>query len=225
MNLIFLSVVALRIAQPSWTSSHVALSIEPEGDIKDTEAQLLLRRVDAARAAVLETTGAKDSLLVEVTVCATTQSFTRLSGRPWHSAAAFVRGRIILQPPPVLRRYEDLDATLRHEIAHQYLETRLGKKVPLWFQEGLAMWIADDRPAGPVRPTRPKDMLAVERTLRRLGDRRRAESAYSAAYAAVGHMVGAVGLPRLLEFLPTFKAKGFDACRDWHELRSWCEGW
>ncbi|HEX5635300.1 MAG TPA: hypothetical protein VFX50_18780, partial [Gemmatimonadales bacterium] len=57
----------------------------------------------------------------------------------WGAALAFPRSRTIL-----LRADADPQRTLQHELAHLVLNEAHKSRVPLWFDEGYAVWAAGE---------------------------------------------------------------------------------
>jgi tetratricopeptide (TPR) repeat protein len=100
-----------------------------------------------------------------------------------------------------------LDRTLRHEYAHVVVNHLTHGNVPVWLNEGVAIWAEGDR--GDQRLTWARDTIAGRR-LFRLGDLRRpfielpAEQvnvAYAQSYLAVHAIVGEYGERRLRDLL------------------------
>lgn len=180
----------------TWTSSHFVL----EGDCSPNEATALLDQLERARGEVLgvmgESVASTDrARSIDVWLAPDTQAFVQRSGRPWHNGAAYVRRRLMLQPLSLLQRYHDLDATLRHEIAHVWLERY---RAPAWIIEGLAMHIAGDKPRGPL-PEMPA-RAELERGMA-AKSRRESELAYGRAYRAVAAILDTHGLHETLQML------------------------
>ena len=105
-------------------------------------------RLDAARAQLEVDAATPLTADVEVVLAATTEEFVSRSGRGRREAAAWANGRLYLQPLSVLARLRDLDAVLRHELAHALVEQRWRRCAPgatrkRWLQEGLAMLLAE----------------------------------------------------------------------------------
>ena len=73
----------------------------------------------------------------------TVQAYTRATGLPWWTAGASRGESIDLLPPAALRRRGLLERTIRHEIAHAVIGSRLAGR-PLWIQEGAAMFLAGE---------------------------------------------------------------------------------
>jgi len=58
----------------------------------------------------------------------------------WGAGVAFPEeGRVLLRPFPGLA--DELPRTARHEIAHIVLHRRIRSPAPVWFHEGVAMWL------------------------------------------------------------------------------------
>lgn len=99
---------------------------------------------------------------VEVYVLASKRSFVRLSP---HARALTSRGRVYLSPG----LFEDpaqVAGILAHELSHahfmQYLGTDRGPpKIPAWFREGFAVWLAGG--AGAERVTPAQAVEAIRR--------------------------------------------------------------
>ncbi len=109
-------------------------------------------RLERARAQLEAEHGPIGSADIEVQLAATTSDFAARSGRSRREAAAAAAGRLHLQPLAVLARLEDLDAVLRHELAHLLVESRhrrCPRATPRWLHEGLAGAVAGE-PAPPL---------------------------------------------------------------------------
>ena len=72
----------------------------------------------------------------------TVAAFRDATGEPgW--VAASTRGRTIrLQPTEVLRDTGTLESTLRHELLHMLVESHAKPGTPLWFREGLVLYLS-----------------------------------------------------------------------------------
>ena len=145
-------------------------------------------------------------------------SLTRGRLPRWSEGAAFPEARtvVLLSVGPA----DHLEAALRHELAHLALRWRVGRRLPLWFEEGYAAVAAGEW--GRLDALRLNWQLArgvhmdldeLDRALR--GDRTDAETAYGLATTAVllldrwGDGRGGRGLGSLIDNLarePTFDA-------------------
>ncbi|HEY6948843.1 MAG TPA: hypothetical protein VI297_08510, partial [Gemmatimonadales bacterium] len=84
---------------------------------------------------------APDSLtLIIVPDRAHLDSLVRGRAPAWGAALALPGSRTILLRADA----GDLERTLRHELAHLALHTRVAVRVPLWFDEGYAAWAAGE---------------------------------------------------------------------------------
>ncbi len=131
--------------------------------------------------------------------------FRNATGQPgW--VAAVTRGRIIhLQPAAVLRAKGQLTSTLRHEIFHFLIEKRSGPGVPLWFREGVVLYLAGGRkPGGQQRTTGGLfggPVKDLEKTIRQSRNREEMQRAYRAARLQVERWVAAYGEQTVLGWL------------------------
>ena len=85
---------------------------------------------------------------VRVRICGDMQCWRSRSGRPWYISAALVGGQEILtQPARSLRKLEDLEGTLAHELVHLLIRKVAGRNCPRWLDEGLAQWLSGQKGA------------------------------------------------------------------------------
>jgi len=86
-----------------------------------------------------------------VYVCNTQESFNRLIGDPqgFEARGATFRGNVYLSPKAFFFEGQDTHReTIAHELAHMHMYQAIGpwrtiRRVPVWFQEGLAHIMAD----------------------------------------------------------------------------------
>jgi stage II sporulation protein D len=121
------------------------------------------------------------------------------TGQPgW--VAATTRGQTVrLQPLADLRKRSILDSTLRHEFFHLLIEPRARPGTPLWFREGLVLYLSE-----PNKRNFPSATLAdkqIEEILRNPGTRERQEKAYAAARARVASLIQQNGESVVLDWL------------------------
>ncbi len=71
----------------------------------------------------------------------TVAAFRNSTGEPgW--VAASTRGRTIqMQPSDVLREAGTLESTIRHELLHMLIDSYAAPGTPLWFREGLVLYL------------------------------------------------------------------------------------
>lgn len=128
----------------------------------------------------------------------TLDAYRDSTGQPgW--IAAFTRGAVInLQPLATLRSKSLLESTLRHEFSHRLVESRAYPGTPLWFREGLVLYLADSRKNVPPAAMTEK---AMEAGLQHPADRQSLEKSYAAARAKVAQMIQQNGRGAVLEWL------------------------
>jgi stage II sporulation protein D len=128
----------------------------------------------------------------QVRVYPSTAAFRDDTGEPgW--VAASTRGRVIrMQPVRVLgsRTRE----TLRHELLHIWVESKAKPGIPLWFREGLALYLAEPgRAAGADR--------VVDADFANARSREELDRVYAAARTRVKRLVERTGEAKVLEWL------------------------
>lgn len=107
---------------------------------------------------------------VRIYVCATTTSFDRY-GRGVQGAGGFVLNeRLFLSPKPT-NTAERLPRLLVHELSHLHLEQQLGmiraaRRLPGWFKEGLAVFVAKGGGAETVNESAARDAIVSGRVFR-----------------------------------------------------------
>lgn len=135
---------------------------------------------------------------IQLRVFPNLDAYRNATGQPgW--IAAYTRGHIIsLQPLTTLQEKTILDSTLRHELIHLFVESRARTGTPLWFREGLVLYLAEPQQnAAPVAmPERE-----IERALERPASQEELRRAYAAARTRVQQMVQQNGRETVLEWL------------------------
>jgi len=180
----------------SWQQSHSnhfqLLTTQPEQDaVILTQAETLLDSLQADLGWTL-------AFSPQLRVYPTLDAYRNSTGQPgW--IAAFTRGRTIsLQPLSVLRSKSALRSTLRHELVHLLLESRARPDTPLWFREGLTLYLSD-----PDRRLEPVIMSAeqIEAGLEHPAGRESLEGCYAAARTRVSQLVEKNGRATVLGWL------------------------
>ena len=136
---------------------------------------------------------AEPSLRVYPTVAA----FRDATGEPgW--VAASTRGRTVrLQPAAVLKQTGALESTLRHELLHMAVEEQARAGLPLWFREGVVLYLSGG--AAPSKaPRNRQPSAALENTFEHPRDAASLKAAYATAAARVAAMVKAHGQQAVL---------------------------
>ncbi len=121
------------------------------------------------------------------------------TGQPgW--VAATTRGQTVrLQPLADLRKRSILESTLRHEFFHLLIESRARPNTPLWFREGLVLYLSEpDKRNSPSATLTDKEM---EEILRNPASREKRDKAYAAARARVSSLIQKNGRSTVLDWL------------------------
>ena len=131
---------------------------------------------------------------------ATVEAFRDATGEPgW--VAASTRGRTIrMQPTDVLRDAGTLESTLRHELLHMLVESHAKPGTPMWFREGLVLYLA--QPASAPRPIDTSiDYDTLNKMLRSPASEQEMRQAYAEAQARVGKLVAQNGRDAVIVWL------------------------
>ena len=133
-------------------------------------------------------------------VYATVSAFRDATGEPgW--VAASTRGQTIrMQPSDVLSDAGTFESTLRHELLHMLVEEHAKAGTPLWFREGLVLYLAQPREGSPVKGTF-ESAAALEKALRNPASEREMRQAYAEAQARVTSLAQQHGKEMLLDWL------------------------
>ena len=141
-------------------------------------------------------TGLSFSQLPVVEVYPTVAMFRDATGEPGWIAASTRQERIRIQPIGLLRaRFENV---LRHEFLHMLVEANARANTPLWFREGLVVYLGGDpTPANQMNMTTTQiEQVITSRTSQ--ADLRRA---YAQAAALVRNIDRQHGRGKLMEWL------------------------
>ena len=133
-------------------------------------------------------------------IYATVAAFRNSTGEPgW--VAASTRGRTIqLQPTDVLRQAGTLEGTIHHELLHMLIESYARPGTPLWFREGLVLYLAGPKPQT-ISGNRFDDVSALEKALRMPGSEEQLRAAYAEAQQRVAQLAQRHGKEALLDWV------------------------
>jgi len=125
------------------------------------------------------------------------------TGQPgW--VAASTRGRVIrLQPLATLKTKGVLESTLRHELLHLLVEERARTGTPVWFREGLVLYLSNSSGQASAHDA-TNDSMTIEQMktiLEKSQKRYEVEKAYAAAHARVASLVREHGKETVLGWL------------------------
>ena len=174
------------------TDSFELLSTQPDLDFGVlSEAATILDALQSE-------SGWKVDFKIRLRVFPTLDTYRNATGQPgW--IAAYTRGHSIsLQPLVALRSKSILESTLRHEFAHLLVESRARAGTPLWFREGLALYLGDTKAS--VQPiTMPE--TAIESALEQAASQESLQRAYAAARTRVSQLIQQNGKDTVLLWL------------------------
>jgi stage II sporulation protein D len=136
---------------------------------------------------------------VRLQVYATLDSYRDTTGQPgW--VAASTRGKTIrMQPLAELQKRSIVESTLRHEIFHVLVEAKAKTATPLWFREGIVLFLSNANAAGTERVAMTDEQ--IEAVLRQPPNRDEAQKAYVAAQGRVAALVQERGKETVLGWL------------------------
>ncbi len=147
-----------------------------------------------------ESTGLLYNGAAKLKVYPTVAAFRDATGEPgW--VAASTRGRTIrLQPTEVLRDAGALESTLRHELLHILVESYAKAGTPLWYREGLVLYLAQPN-AEPRGSATFDSVAALEKALRAPASQHQLREAYADARSRLAKMAREHGKEPLVDWL------------------------
>ena len=125
-------------------------------------APLLLPAAERALHFAVERTGLKMRTRPQLKVYPTIAVYRDATGEPGWVAASVLGSTVRLQPVSTLQRTQSLDSTLRHEFLHMLIESNVKPDTPLWFREGLVVYLAGDSSD---RDTATMSVEAIDRVI------------------------------------------------------------
>jgi hypothetical protein len=123
--------------------------------------------------------------------------FRDAAGEPgW--VAATTRGRTIQsQPADVLKQAGTLESTLRHELLHMLIEAHAKPGTPVWFREGLVLYLSEPNANGH-SSSEFKSASELEKAIANPTNEDQLRAAYSEAHAKVAGMAKRYGKQKLI---------------------------
>jgi stage II sporulation protein D len=122
--------------------------------------------------------------------------FRDATGEPGWVAASTRRERIRIEPPDVFRGR--LENVLRHEFLHMLVEGEAKADTPLWFREGLVLYLggeARERPGVQLTPDQISQVIQSRRSQAEV------QNAYNAAAGLVSQLDRQWGRAALMRWL------------------------
>jgi stage II sporulation protein D len=146
-----------------------------------------------------EAIGWKAAAGVRLQVYATLDSYRDTTGQPgW--VAASTRGKTIrLQPLAELKKRSIVESTLRHEIFHVLVEAKAKAATPLWFREGIVLFLASPNATETAAVSLTDEQ--IEAVLRQPRNRDEVQKAYAAAQSRVAGLIQERGKETVLSWL------------------------
>ncbi len=140
---------------------------------------------------------------VQLKIFATMDAYRDQTGQPgW--VAASTRGHVIrLQPLATLKSKGVLESTLRHELLHLLVEEKARAGTPVWFREGLVLYLSSPSMSGAPHDAADISMTIeqMETILEKSQKRDEVEKAYTAARARIASLVREHGKETVLGWL------------------------
>jgi stage II sporulation protein D len=164
------------------------------------DAAVLLPAAERAFRFAAKQTGWEIKVRPQVKVYPTLAIYRDATGEPGWVAASTLGNAVRLQPISTLQRTHALDSTLRHEFLHMLIESQAARDTPLWFREGLAIYL-DNRAAAKPRAV---DVDALETRMHSLRNEAEMRTAYGDCAAAVADRVEKSGLSAVLSSAKTW---------------------
>ena len=117
-------------------------------DVDRRQADEVLNTLESARSDFLRRASSASISTniptLDIRLNESTGDFTSRTGQPWWAAAATKGNRIELQPHALLKRRGVLTTTLRHELAHVFIDAVSRNRAARWLEEGFAIYLAGE---------------------------------------------------------------------------------
>lgn len=136
---------------------------------------------------------------VRLQVYSSLDTYRDTTGQPGWVAASTRGSTIRLQPLKELEKRGILEVTLRHEIFHILVEAKAKAATPLWFREGLVLYLAN--PDAVIAESGGMTDAEIETALRKPASREQMQKAYAAAQSRVSGLVQQRGKETVLGWL------------------------
>lgn len=132
------------------------------------------------------TTGLRFDFRPRLKVYPSLDAYRDSTGEPGWVAASTLGHTVRMQPVALLRAHSALDSTLRHEFIHLLVEAHARPGLPLWFREGIVLYLSNPAEVNSVSASANQDL---ERMFEHTEDRGQMEQAYAAARGRVAALV------------------------------------
>ncbi len=127
----------------------------------------------------------------------TVAMFRDATGEPGWVAAATRGHTIQTQPADVLKQAGTLESTLRHEFLHMLIEAHAKPGTPVWFREGLVLYLSQPNPG--VKPSSAfKTASELEKAIVNPASEDQLRKAYTEAHSRVAQLATQYGKQKLI---------------------------
>jgi stage II sporulation protein D (peptidoglycan lytic transglycosylase) len=177
------------------TSEDVVLfTTRPERD------RLLLALATRMMHEAEENTSLMYNSAAKLKIYANVAAFRDAAGEPGWVAASTRGNTVRMQPTDVLQNAGTLETTLRHELLHMLVEEHAKPGTPLWFREGLVLYLAPPN-GSTASGSNFDDVSALEKALRSPASEQQMRAAYADAQARVSKLVAQNGRETVIRWL------------------------
>jgi stage II sporulation protein D len=188
----------LRAAQNQTWESRLDERFELLSQNPESDSQIL-PIADRILAENENSIGWKLAFRPRLQIYSTIEKYRDETGEPGWIAASTRVHTIRLQPIALLKSKSILESTLRHELYHLLIESKSRAGIPLWFREGLALYLTSPESAESAVPEMSDQQL--EARLLHPASREEIERAYAVAHRKVSALVQRFGKQKVLSWL------------------------
>lgn len=190
-------------------------------DNDEKEAKQALKIIESAWIEFSQYFSIQNKEPVQIWIVRTPEDFSKMtSGRSSFLYGGVARpgsGIIVVKSPRLRKWGEDFAGTLRHELVHVFLSRAgLDERIPLWFNEGLSMFLANEyhwgtglRMSHIVLTNRLVDYRNLDRELMLTTSPDTTSSAYIQSLSMVQYLYNKLGSERFWEMVRGCKDKRF----------------
>jgi SpoIID/LytB domain protein len=181
-------------AKRTLTISSEHFRVTYPADVERRDADQVLNTLESARSDFLRRASSASIStgipLLEIRLNESTGDFTSRTGQPWWAAAATKGNRIELQPHALLKRRGVLTTTLRHELAHVFINVVSRDRAPRWLEEGFAIYLAGEgRLFSHYAGRGSLSTEDLEKRMKRPSSQQEMRGLYAQAYISVSELV------------------------------------
>ncbi len=142
-------------------------------------------------------TGLNFTAVPQWKVYPTVAMFRDATGEPGWVAATTRGHNIQSQPADVLKQAGTLESTLRHELLHMLIEAHAKPGTPVWYREGLVLYLSEPNAAAQAKTTFAS-VSELEKAMESPTSEEQLRKAYAEAHARVSQMAQKYGRQKLV---------------------------